>query len=112
MSFNMDSQRRGFQGPGPETNEYGIFQDKMPWMKSAIKIYSDIQNLCSNNCTNNCGVCGIRRKVDLVVQQLLKEDKIPDHCTTCKGSCLHFQEQTPCRKNEAPVCQFVRNISR
>ena len=62
----MESQRRGFTDPGPENNEYGIFQDEIPWIGTAIKIYSEIQGLCSINCTNNCVVCGIRKKAPIV----------------------------------------------
>ena len=31
---------------GSRTNWYGIFQDEIPWLGSAIRIYSDIKGFC------------------------------------------------------------------
>ena len=76
-------------------NLYGIFQDEMPWLGNAIRIYSKLQELCRKNCSNECGICRIRKKVNLKVHQLLKEDELSEHCRTDEGSCLHFQEQIP-----------------
>ena len=73
---------------------------EMPWLGNAIRIYSELQELCRKNCSNECGICRIRKKVNLRVHQLLKEDEFSEHCRTDEGSCLHFQEQIPFRKNE------------
>ena len=49
-----------FDHNASRTNWYGIFQDEIPWLESAMRIYSDIKALCSYRCTDNCGICRIR----------------------------------------------------
>ena len=53
-------------------NKYGVFQEEIPWLADAVRFYTDIQPLCANNCSGVCGICMLRYKIDLKVQQLLK----------------------------------------
>ena len=53
-------------------NKYGVFQEEIPWLDDAIQFYTDIHALCAHNCLEVCGICILRNKVDLKVQQLLK----------------------------------------
>ena len=34
------------------TNFYGIFQDEIPWLGKALRVYSELRALCKNHCAN------------------------------------------------------------
>ena len=52
--------------------KYGVFQEEIPWLSDAVQFYTDVQALCANNCSGVCGICMLRYKVDLKIEQLLK----------------------------------------
>ena len=91
---NVESE---FEQNASATNWYGIFQDEIPWLQSALRVYSDIQNLCRNNCDHACGVCRIKKRIDLKVNQMLNDYEFSESCGT-KGSGLAMQEQVMPRK--------------
>ena len=69
------------------TNRYGIFHVEIPWLKDALMVYSDIQVLCSNRCANNCGVCRIRERIDILVEQYLMRNETSQKWENYNSSC-------------------------
>ena len=84
------------------SNWYGIFQDKIPWLRGAIRIYSDINAICRNKCTDNCGVCRIRKSVDLIVEQHLTMDRMAFKDEMYEGSSCGFRK---------PECQEEKEVA-
>ena len=103
MRNNAESKKMSnleFEQNASGTNFYGIFQDEIPWLGKAIKIYSELHALCKNHCANYCGVCMIRKKIDELVDKMLTEGEFSEQCRTQKDCCSQFKEQIPRRENE------------
>ena len=110
MRNNAELKKMGnleIEQNAPGMNFYGIFEDEIPWLGKALRIYSELNALCKYHCANYCGVCKIRKKIDQLVDEMLTEGEFSEQCRTPKDCCLQFKEQISRRRNEVSEKKYL-----